>query len=157
MKSELSRLLKKEFHKRMVAGLPECQKVATAFGGYVYREKDEGSGRYIFIFLSPDPKYDRFTIELAASTAPDFPLDLLPGEDSTAGTVRRRIRGFLERKSDGWWRVNESDQLLDLDAFMSLRTRAKMDEAAAKIPELVDDAFRQLKAALPKFLATIRS
>jgi hypothetical protein len=156
MKSELARNLKREFHKRMIAGLPNCQKVATAFGGYVYRDQDKGSGRYVFIFLSPDLKYDRFTIELAASARPDFPFDILPGEDSPTGAVRRRIRGFLEEKSDGWWRLNESDQLLDLKAFMSLNNKAKIDEAAATIPLLVDDAFRELKSALPKFLATLR-
>ena len=155
MKSRLSQVLKKEFHAKMSAGRPDFQKVGTAFGGLIYRKQSGAGGHYIFIFLSPDSKYDRFTIELASSTTPDYPFDILPGESISGGAARSRIRSFLERRSDGWWRANESDQLIDIDAYMNLQSKPRMDDALARIPHLVEDAFQQLPSALAKFLATI--
>ena len=80
MNSELSRVLKKQFHKKMVAELPEFQKAGTELGGVIYRKHDAENGRYLFIFLEPNTKSDRFTLELAAATVPNFPFNLLPGE-----------------------------------------------------------------------------
>src|SRR5262249_26433676 len=109
MNSQLSRVLKREFHNRMNARLPEFQEAGTEFGGVIYRKHDEDNGRYIFIFLEPDPKSDRFTLELASATSPNFPFNLLPGEQEPPREIRYRIRTFLEKKSDGWWNVNVSD------------------------------------------------
>jgi hypothetical protein len=156
MKSPLSTVLKVEFDKKMKSGLPGFQKTATAFGGVVYRKHDAVIQRNVFVFLEPDSKYDRFTLELAISSSPEFPFDILPGDRTPDGTVRSRIRSFLEPKCDGWWRANESDQLLDHDAILKMLTPAKVDEAAARIPALVDDAFHQLQAALPRFLAAVK-
>lgn len=155
MKSELARVLKERFHKKMASELPDFAKTGTAFGGIIYRRRDNASARNVFIFLEPDSKYDRFTLELAASASSEFPFDILPGEKPPSGAARYRIRSFLDPELDGWWRANESDELLDIAAFMNLGSKEKVDQAGARIPHLVEDAFKQLLAALPKFMALI--
>jgi hypothetical protein len=157
MKSRLSTVLRKEFHKKMTCGLPDFEKSGTAFGGVIYRKRDDVIQRNVFVFLEPDPKYDRFTLELAVSLAPEFPFDILPGNRTPAGSARSRIRSYLEPKSDGWWRANQADQLLEHTPILHLLTPASVDLAAARLPALVDDAFHQLQAALPRFLATIKA
>jgi hypothetical protein len=156
MNSELSRVLKKEFHKRMAADLPEFQKAGTESGGVIYRRHDVENSRYIFIFLEPNPKSDRFTLELATATVPKFPFNLLPGEQEPPREVRYRIRTFLEKKSDGWWNVNVSEsQYPDLDAIMKTLQPEAIQKGLSKLPKLVEDAFKQLQSILPKFMATL--
>jgi len=101
----------------MASKLPAFSKTGTAFGGIIYRKRDDESGRSIFLFLYPDSKYDRFTLEFAACASPDFPFGKLPDDRSSDGTARNRIRSFLEQKSHGWWRANRSDELLEVAAL----------------------------------------
>ena len=77
----------------MVAGLPEYQKIGREFGGVIYRKHDAENGRYLFIFLEPNPKSDRFTLELAVAPALNFPFNLLPGDHEPTGKARYRIYG----------------------------------------------------------------
>lgn len=155
MQSQLTRVLRTEFHKKMAATLPAFSKTKTAFGGLIYRKRDDTSGRYIFLFLYPSPKYDRFTVEFAASASPDFPFGMLPGDRPSDGGARTRIRSFLEQKSDGWWRANKSDELLEIAALMNLRSGEQVAAAAARIPQLVNDVFVQLQPALSRFLIAV--
>ena len=156
MNSQLSRALKKQFHKKMAAELPEFQKAGTELGGVIYRKHDAENGRYLFIFLEPNPKSDRFTLELAAATVPNFPFNLLPGEQEPPREVRYRIATFLEKKSDAWWNVNVSESPLpDFDAIMRTLEPEAIQNGLVKVPELVEDAFRQLQAVLPKFISTL--
>lgn len=141
----------------MSANLPDFSKSGTAFGGTIYRKHDDETGKYVFIFLEPNVKDDRFTLELASSTAVDFPFHLLPGTKDPSGEARYRIRTFLEEKTDGWWNVNISESRLpDLEAIAKTFEPQAIHEGLLRLPDLVDDAFEQLKSALPKFLATIR-
>ncbi len=155
MRSQLASILRKEFHRKMTAAFPSFLKTGTAFGGVIYRKREDALQRNLFVFLEPDSKYNRFTLEFAASTESDFPFEILPG-DKTPAAVRNRIRTFLEQKSDGWWRADESDRLLDPAAIMALQGEENVAAAAARIPRLVDDAFKQLQTALPRFLASLQ-
>jgi hypothetical protein len=156
MKSRLSTVLKKEFHRKM-RGIPGFQKTGTSMGGVIYRKYDEVIQRNVFILLWPHSEFDSFTLEVAVSFALEFPFDILPGDRTPAGTVRSRIRGYLGPKSDGWWRINEDALLADFETALELRTPDKIAEATTRIPALVDNAFNQLQAALPRFLATIKT
>lgn len=155
MKTELSRILKQEFDKKMGAALPEFQKIGTAFGGVIYRKAKDERGKYLFVFMMPAPKLDRFTLELGASTTPDFPFHILPGEVDATGAVRYRIRKFLDTKTEGWWNLNES-HMPDFAAIMKTFETEEIRRAAARIPNLVDNAFQGLLSAIPKFLATLQ-
>src|SRR5579859_3350796 len=106
MNSGISRALKKEFHKKMVADLPEFQRAGTATGGTVYRKYDVTTGLYIFVFVQPHSKEDRFTLELGSSLTKDFPFAILPGDHAPNGEARFRINRFLKQKTDGWWHIN---------------------------------------------------
>lgn len=152
MKSVLSKTVKSEFHQRMRTFLPSFQKVETDFGGVIYRRPQEIGGKYIFIFLSPSPKFDRFTIELASSSEPTFPFDLLPGDKTPLGTARERIRKFLPGGTDGWWNLNRSHEP-EMGAV--IESLGDTHKSASTIPALVADAVEQIQQALPRFLESL--
>ncbi|HLY98567.1 MAG TPA: hypothetical protein VKT33_05825 [Candidatus Angelobacter sp.] len=157
MNSGISRALKKEFHKKMVADLPEFQRAGTATGGTVYRKYDVTTGLYIFVFVQPHSKEDRFTLELGSSLTKDFPFAILPGDHAPNGEARYRINRFLKQKTDGWWNVNMPESRLpDWDAIMKTFEPEAIQKGLARLPKLVDDAVEQVKFALPRFLATIQ-
>lgn len=157
MNSELSRVLKREFHEKMVAGLPEFEKAGTATGGTVYRKYDTTTGLYIFVFVQPHSKEDRFTLELGSSPTKDFPFAILPGDHEPNGEARYRIGKFLAQKTVGWWNVNVPESRLpDWDAIMKTFEPEAIQNGLARLPGLVEDAVEQVKSALPRFLATIQ-
>src|SRR5260221_258449 len=160
MKAKLGKVLRSEFHKRMSACLPEFEKAEDFNGRRVYRRRDLATGYYIFVVVWPHTKIDSFTFELAANLEARYPHQLLPQspeEVSPDGAVRMRIQRFLEptTKADhGWWRVNLT-HTTDLAAFMN--SYKTVDEDAAKLPAIVEDAFGDLQKALPKFMDLVRS
>lgn len=152
MKSILSKTLKSEFHEKMRAVLPSFEKVGTDFGGVIYRSS-KASGKYnVFVFLSPSPKLDRFTIEFATSKDTNFPFKLLPGERSDDGTARERIRKFLPRHGDGWWNLTSSHEP---DPVKVMAAQVVREADVSRVKPVVEDALACLSDALPRFLAQI--
>jgi len=152
MKSFLSKALKIEFHEKMKDILPAFEKVGTDFGGVIYRNS-KASDRYnVFVFLSPSPKFDRFTIEFAASREREFPFTLLPGERNAEGTTRERIKRFLPKDRDGWWNLTSSHEP-DLDKVIA--AQAATEREVSKVKPAVEDAFAYLSDALTRFLTLV--
>ena len=140
----------------MVLGLPAFQKVGTESGGVVYRSHDSQNGRFLFVFLEPNPKSDRFTLELASTTIPSFPFSLLPGEQAPPREVRYRLGTFLKKKFDGWRDVNVSESRFpDLGSIMKTFEPEAIQRGLDKLPQLVDDAFQQLVSVLPEFISSL--
>ena len=141
----------------MVSSLPDFEQAGRATGGVIYRKHDRSLGLYIYVFIQPHSKEDRFTLELASSPTRRFPFELMPGDHQPTGEARYRISRILETKSDGWWNVNVSESHLpDLAAIMKTFEPEAIKKALDKLPGLVDDAFDRLKSALPKFLTAIQ-
>jgi hypothetical protein len=134
--------------------LPSFEKVGTDFGGVIYRKWDSDNQQYLFVFLSPSPKFDRFTVELAVNSKGEFPFSLLPGDKSPDGAVRERIRKFTSGVNHGWWNLNRSHEP-DMKAI--LESQEQVFTATSAIPGLVDDAVRRVCEAVPIFLRSLES
>ena len=150
MRSAVSKVLKAEFHKRMRKALPSFEKIGTEFGGVIYRKSNQSRRRNVFVFLSPSPKYDRFTIELAISSAPNFPFDLLPGEKGAAGGTRLRVRKTA-LGGGGWWSLNRSDEP---DIVKILAAQADVESSLSNIGPAVENAILCLCDALESFVGS---
>jgi len=135
----------------MKSMLPSFQKAGTDFGGVIYRKWDHADKKYVFIFLSPSPKFDRFTVELAVNPEAEFPFSILPGDKSPRGAARERIRRFSNKK-DGWWDLNHSHEP---DMKLILEAKDKVFKATSAIPGLVEDAVLQICQAIPVFLQSL--
>lgn len=134
--------------------LPSFEKAGTDFGGVIYRKRDSDNQRYLFIFLSPSPKFDRFTVELAANSNGEFPFKLLPGDRSPDGAARERIRRVTSGVNDGWWNLNHSH---DPDMKAILESQERVFTATSAIPGLVEDAIQRVSEAVPIFLRSLKS
>ena len=154
MQTTLSKALKSQFHEKLKLKLPDFQKIGTDFGGVIYRKREEDRCRYIFIFLSPSPKLDRFTIEFAANRMAEYPFELLPGQKTSEGVTRYRIRKFMVSKGDGWWNLNRSHEL-EADLSKHLADGSDVSSALSKIPAAVDDAIGQILATITPFLRAL--
>src|SRR5690349_20992587 len=154
MKSALSQALKLEFHRRMKSVMPSFEKAGTDFGGVIYRQWDRDSERYVFVFLSPSQKFDRFTIELAVNSKAEFPFSLVPGDRSPDGAARERIRKFVFGVNDGWWNLNRSHEP---DMMAILESQEQSYTATSVIPGLVEDSVRRVVEAVPVFLKSLKS
>lgn len=154
MKSQLSKVLKAAFHHKMKTMLPSLEKAGTDFGGVIYRQREEDGRRYIFVFLYPDPKYDRFTIEFAANSLSTYPFEVLPGDKGGGKALRCRIGRFLGTRMDFWWKLNRSDEL-EPNFKRYLQDHRDLQGALSKIPDAVQDAIDQIVVALPKFIGSL--
>ncbi|MBI3661727.1 MAG: hypothetical protein HY234_01565 [Acidobacteria bacterium] len=147
----MSTSLRKAFHKMMKSRLPDFQKAGTDFGGILYRKRDIEAKRYIFVLFYPDPKFDRFTIELASNDGPQFPFQLLPG-DQVEGASRVRIRKFLPKGHDGWWNLTSSHEV-DIKRFQE--SLEDVEGGLVRMPAAVEDAMEQLRSALRAFVHSL--
>ena len=154
MQTLLSKPLKLQFHQKIKSALPDFRKVGTDFGGVIYRQHDETGQRYIFIFLSPSPKLDRFTVELAVNSVPQYPFEILPGDKIERGAARQRIRQFFPNSGDGWWNLNRSHEI-EPNISLHLQDRGDVQAALSKIPAAVQDAIEKVCGALPKFIRSL--
>jgi hypothetical protein len=117
---------------------------------------------FVYILLVISRKGDRFTIELAWSRHGSFPADLGPmsPRDNPVSKVRRdepkegrfrcRLGSLLPRPHDHWWYVvpPRSMTQLEIELLAISETGSAeefpVEQAKARIPDLVRDAVRQI-------------
>jgi hypothetical protein len=152
MKTALAKSLKSEFDSKFREVFPQLDKLSNEFGGVVYLMQGRNDGYFIFVFLSPSPKFDRFTIEFAANSEARFPFELFPGDRDKAAR-RERIRTVYTGTSDGWWNLSDSHQP---DLELVLKAQSDLEGAFNRVLPAVNKAVTSLRKALPDFLASLQ-
>jgi hypothetical protein len=161
MRSELAKLLKKQFEVEMKAKLPSFHPEKSVAADSLFScEVAPDLFFYILLFISR--KDDRFTIELAWSRHGRFPAELGPmtprdnpvskvrKDEPNDGRFRCRLGDLLTRPHDHWWVVVPPLSMADFEAELQAMAEGRMPEelpvdvAKSRISELVRDAVRQI-------------
>ncbi len=152
MVGKVATALKREFEGELKKTLPIFRRVRGTKGPPLYSWNPQGSLTF-FLLLVIDPLWERFTVEVAWSSRPEFPwngdLFCSPFEWTDEGRRFRLARLIAENMTDVWWELAPKPGLEDIPAIITVpSTEALLTE----IPKRVREAVEQISFhAVPYF------
>lgn len=151
-----------------MSAVPQFAKVQDpdATRGTVVYESALAPDLAFYVFLQPDTRDDRFTVEIAWSRTGRYPFFAMPEVSPDAppdgrGAFRIRLPRFwtTEPGIDFWWEIRPRPSLADLEReirnFPAIATgkRPVSPEALARVDETAAEAVRRISEyALPFFV-----
>jgi len=133
--------LKREFESQLKRALPNFGRVSGTKGPPLYSWNPQESLSF-FLLLVIDPHWERFTVEVAWSSRPEFPWngDLFssPFELTDEGKRFRLARLINETGPDVWWELAPRPQLEDIPAAIMPSAETLLTKVPKRVREAVD-------------------